>query len=48
MNFFEEIKENVVNSVKTFGLIPQGIGIPILIILIIGIIYAIIKLLPWT
>jgi len=47
-SFFDETKESVKNSIRTFGLIPQEIGLPILIIFLIGLIYLIIKALPWT
>lgn len=47
-NFFDETKENVKNSIRTFGLIPEAVGLPILIIFLVGLIYLIIKALPWT
>ena len=47
-NFFDKAKEDVKESIRTFGLIPEVIGLPILIIFLIGLIYIIIKALPWT
>lgn len=48
-NFFDEkIKPSVKNAIKSFGLIPEVIGIPIFILLLVAIIYPIIKLFPFT
>jgi len=47
-NFFEKTKENFKDSIRMFGLIPQEIGLPILLAIFIGIIYIIIKLFPFT
>lgn len=46
--FDEKVKPSVRNGVKSFGLIPEVIGIPIFIILLVGMIYSIIKLFPTT
>lgn len=47
-NFFDNVKEQVQNSVKIFGLIPDWIGIPLFILLVVAIVIALIKLLPIT
>jgi len=47
-DFFDRVKEDTQNAIKTFGLIPEVIGIPIIIVFLVGIIYIIIKALPWT
>jgi len=44
--FFDELKEQTEDSIKPIGLIPQIVGLPLMLILLISIIYGIIKLLP--
>jgi hypothetical protein len=46
--FFSEIKEYVQNAVRTFGFLPEEIGIPLIIILLVMMFYSIWKLIPFT
>jgi len=47
-NFMDTGKETTQDAVKGFGFIPEIIGVPIFMLILIGIIYAVIKLLPLT
>jgi len=47
-DFMDSAKEKAKESVLGFGYIPEVVGLPIFILLIIGIIYGIIKLLPFS
>lgn len=47
-DFFDQVKEQIQNSVRILGLIPNWLGIPVFIILLISILIAIIRLLPLT
>lgn len=44
----DDLQESLVNYVKTFAFIPNLILIPLIIIMIIGVGYTVIKLLPTT
>lgn len=46
--FGEAIQTFLVNQLIVFALIPSIIAIPLIIIIIFGFIYTLIKLLPWT
>lgn len=48
INFFDKIKQTLQDSVRIFGLMPQAIGIPLFIIIVLAIVLSIIKLLPMT
>lgn len=47
INFFDKVKEQLQDSVRVFGLFPDWIGIPVFIIIVLGIMITIIKLLPF-
>lgn len=46
--FMNEAKEQTQESMQVLGIIPNVIGIPLIIVLLLGFFYSIIKLLPWT
>jgi len=47
-DFMDTGKESTQDAVRGFGFIPEIIGVPLFMLILIGIIYAIIKLLPLT
>lgn len=47
-DFMDTGKETTQDAVRGFGFIPEIIGVPIFMLILIGIIYAVIKLLPLT
>lgn len=47
-SFFNTMTDNIKNHVLILGFIPEKIGLPIFILIFGGLLYAIIKALPWT